>query len=35
MRQVLDQETELEAEEPEIAMGPPDPLLPQTRPTTP
>jgi aerobic C4-dicarboxylate transport protein len=34
MRQVLDQETELEAEEPEMAMGPPDPLLPQTRPTT-
>jgi aerobic C4-dicarboxylate transport protein len=29
MHRVLDQETELEASEPEAAMGPPDPLLPQ------
>jgi aerobic C4-dicarboxylate transport protein len=29
MHQVLDQETELEASEPEAAMGPPEPLLPQ------
>jgi aerobic C4-dicarboxylate transport protein len=29
MRRVLDHETEAEAEEPETAMGPPEPLLPQ------
>ena len=29
MHRILDQETELEASEPEVAMGPPDPLLPQ------
>ena len=29
MRQTLDHETELEASDPEAAMGPPDPLLPQ------
>jgi len=32
MHRVLDQETELEASEPEVVMGPPDPLLP--RPST-
>ena len=30
MRRVLDNETEAEASEPETAMGPPEPLLPQT-----
>ncbi|MGC1746105.1 MAG: dicarboxylate/amino acid:cation symporter [Pseudolabrys sp.] len=30
MRRTLDHETELEASDPEAAMGPPDPLLPQT-----
>jgi aerobic C4-dicarboxylate transport protein len=30
MRRILDHETELEASEPEVAMGPPEPLLPQT-----
>ena len=29
MRRVLDHESEIEASEPEAAMGPPDPLLPQ------
>jgi aerobic C4-dicarboxylate transport protein len=29
MRRVLDHETEVEAEAPEAAMGPPEPLLPQ------
>ena len=29
MHRVLDQETELEASEPEVVMGPPEPLLPQ------
>jgi len=29
MRRTLDHETELEASDPEAAMGPPDPLLPQ------
>jgi aerobic C4-dicarboxylate transport protein len=29
MRRTLDRETELEASDPEAAMGPPDPLLPQ------
>lgn len=33
MHRVLDQKPELEASEPEVAMGPPDPLLPQA-PTT-
>jgi aerobic C4-dicarboxylate transport protein len=30
MRRLLDDETELEASEPEVAMGPPEPLVPQT-----
>jgi aerobic C4-dicarboxylate transport protein len=30
MRRMLNNETELEASEPEIAMGPPEPLVPQT-----
>ena len=30
MRRTLDHETETEAEDPEAAMGPPEPLLPQT-----
>jgi aerobic C4-dicarboxylate transport protein len=30
MRRVLDNETELEAARPEAALGPPEPLLPQT-----
>ena len=29
MHRILDQKPELEASEPEVAMGPPDPLLPQ------
>jgi aerobic C4-dicarboxylate transport protein len=30
MRRLLNNETELEASEPEVAMGPPEPLVPQT-----
>jgi aerobic C4-dicarboxylate transport protein len=33
MRRTLDHETETEAEDPEAAMGPPEPLLPQTSPS--
>jgi aerobic C4-dicarboxylate transport protein len=30
MRRLLDHESELEASEPEVAMGAPEPLVPQT-----